>query len=147
MSPFKILLCTLPLSNTLAQELPNVLGTPPAKNKEEWTQIQRPKTLELFKKHVYGRAPIGEPKDLSFKVIEADPKAMNGAATLKIIEISYSGPGGKSSFKLITFIPKINKPKEPIKIKNFMIPQPRSVFAFTFDDQTTSVSLLTVFTD
>ena len=111
MSPFKILLCTLPLSNTLAQELPNVLGTPPAKNKEEWTQTQRPETLELFKKHVYGRAPIGNPKDLNFKVIEEDPKAMDGAATLKIVEISYSGPGGKSAFKLITFIP--NKAKKP----------------------------------
>ncbi|MDG2322680.1 MAG: hypothetical protein P8M08_04100 [Akkermansiaceae bacterium] len=111
MSPFRILLCTLPLSNTLAQELPNVLGTPPAKNKEEWTQTQRPETLELFKKHVYGRAPIGNPKDLNFKVIEEDPKAMDGAATLKIVEISYSGPSGKSAFKLITFIP--NKAKKP----------------------------------
>ncbi|MBC8148051.1 MAG: hypothetical protein H8E96_00035, partial [Verrucomicrobiaceae bacterium] len=111
MSPFNILLCTLLLSNTLAQELPNVLGTPPAKNEEEWTRTQRPKTLELFKKHVYGRAPIGRPENLKFKVIEEDPKAMKGAATLKIIEISYSGPGGESSFKLITFIP--NKVKKP----------------------------------
>ncbi|MDB4680341.1 hypothetical protein OAE72_00155, partial [Akkermansiaceae bacterium] len=94
-----------------ALELPNVLGSPPAKTKEEWLKVQRPATLELFKKHVYGRAPVGKPDTLAFKVLEEDPKAMDGAATLKIIQISYSGPGGESSFKLITFIP--NKATKP----------------------------------
>jgi len=94
-----------------AYELPNVLGSPPAKTKDEWLKVQRPATLELFKKHVYGRAPVGKPDTLAFKVLEEDPKAMDGAATLKIIQISYSGPGGESSFKLITFIP--NKATKP----------------------------------
>lgn len=94
-----------------ALELPNVLGSPPAKSKEDWIKIQRPKTLELFKNHVYGRAPLGKPTTLSFKVIEEDPKAMDGAATLRIIQISYSGSGGESGFKLITFIP--NKATKP----------------------------------
>ncbi len=94
-----------------ALELPNVLGSPPAKSKEDWIKIQRPKTLELFKNHVYGRAPLGKPETLSFKVIEEDPKAMDGAATLRIIQISYSGSGGASSFKLINFIP--NKATKP----------------------------------
>ncbi len=94
-----------------ALELPNVLGSPPAKSKEDWIKIQRPKTLELFKNHVYGRAPLGKPDTLSFKVIEEDPKAMDGAATLRIIQISYSGSGGASSFKLINFIP--NKATKP----------------------------------
>jgi hypothetical protein len=94
-----------------ALELPNVFGTPPATNKKEWIEVQRPKTLELFKKHIYGRAPIGKPDTLSFKVVKEDPKAMDGAATLKIIRISYSGPGGESGFNLITFIP--NKATKP----------------------------------
>lgn len=94
-----------------ALELPNVLGSPPAKSKEDWIKIQRPKTLELFKNHVYGRPPLGKPNTLSFKVIEEDPKAMKGAATLRIIQISYSGSGGASGFKLITFIP--NKATKP----------------------------------
>lgn len=92
-------------------ELPNVLGVPPAKTKEEWIRTGRPKTLELFTKHVYGRAPVGKPDTLAFKVIQEDPKAMDGAATLKIVEISYSGPGGSSKFNLITFIP--NKATKP----------------------------------
>lgn len=94
-----------------ALELPNVLGSPPAKSKEDWIKIQRPKTLELFTKHIYGRAPLGKPDNLSFELIKEDPKAMDGAATLKIIKISYSGPGGESGFKLITFIP--NKSSKP----------------------------------
>ena len=94
-----------------ALELPNVFGTPPATNKKGWIEVQRPKTLELFKKHIYGRAPIGKPDTLSFEVVKEDPQAMDGAATLKIIRISYSGPGGESGFNLITFIP--NKATKP----------------------------------
>lgn len=94
-----------------ALELPDVLGSPPAKSKDEWIKVQRPKALELFKKHVYGRAPVGKPDTLSFKLVKEDPKAMDGAATLKIIKISYTGPGGESGFNLITFIP--NKATKP----------------------------------
>ena len=111
MSKYLIPLTFALVLSASALELPNVLGSPPAKSKEDWIKIQRPKTLELFKNHVYGRAPLGKPTTLSFKVIEEDPKAMDGAATLRIIQISYSGPGGESGFKLITFIP--NKATKP----------------------------------
>jgi hypothetical protein len=111
MSKYLIPLTFALVLSASALELPNVLGSPPAKSKEDWIKIQRPKTLELFKNHVYGRAPLGKPNTLSFKVIEEDPKAMDGAATLRIIQISYSGPGGESGFKLITFIP--NKATKP----------------------------------
>ena len=111
MSKYLIPLTFALVLSASALELPNVLGSPPAKSKEDWIKIQRPKTLELFKNHVYGRAPLGKPTTLSFKVIEEDPKAMDGAATLRIIQISYSGSGGESGFKLITFIP--NKATKP----------------------------------
>jgi dienelactone hydrolase len=104
-------LALLLVAHASAQDLPNVLGTPPAASKEEWLKTQRPRTLELFKENIYGRAPIGKPANLSFKTIEEDPTAMDGQATLKIIEISYSGPGGDGKFKLITFIP--NKAQKP----------------------------------
>ncbi len=106
------LLTAFSMSHLSAIELPNVLGTPPSQTKEEWVKTGRPQTLELFRKHIFGRAPIGKPDTLAFKVIEEDPTAMGGAATLKIIEISYSGPGGASQFKLITFTP--NKATKPV---------------------------------
>ena len=100
-----IFFASLFLLTTSAAELPDVLGSPAATTKEEWIKEQRPKTLDTFAKQIYGKAPVGKPADLAFKLIQEDPKAMNGAATLKIVEISYSGPGGKGQFRLITFIP------------------------------------------
>ena len=47
---------------------------------------------------------------------------------------------------LIIFIPKMKSPREPIRIKNFITPQPLSVLAFTLDDQITSESFETSFT-
>ena len=111
MSKYLIPLTFALVFSASALELPNILGSPPVTSKEDWVKIQRPKTLELFKNHVYGRAPLRKPTTLSFKIIEEDPKALDGAATLKIIQISYSGPGGESGFKLITFIP--NKATKP----------------------------------
>ncbi len=105
---FLFLLAALTIS---AQDLPNVLGSPPAKTSEEWTSKQRPATLELFRKHVYGRAPVGRPKKLSFEIVEEDTNAMEGAATLKIVKISYSGSGGAGSMNLVIFIPNnLEKP-------------------------------------
>jgi len=93
------------------QELPKVLGSPAAQSKEEWMKVQRPGTLEKFRKHVYGRNSVERPDDLNFAVVRKDSSAMNGAATLKIVKVSYGGPGGKSEFELIVFIPNgLKKP-------------------------------------
>lgn len=110
MLPKLALSISLSMSTLNALELPDVLGNPPSQTKEDWLKEGRPQTLELFTKNIYGRAPLGKPDSLAFKVIEEDPLAMGGAATLQIIEISYSGPGGRSHFKLITFTPN-NAPK------------------------------------
>ncbi len=96
-----------------AQDLPNVLGTPPAKTSEEWLANQRPATLELFREHVYGRAPIGRPQELSFEIVEEDANAMEGAATLKIVKISYSGEGGAGAMNLVIFIPNSEETPAP----------------------------------
>jgi hypothetical protein len=54
---------------------------------QDWTTIRRREILELFRKHVYGRVPAtGYEK--SFRVVRQDPGAMDGAATLKQIEIT-----------------------------------------------------------
>ena len=79
---------------------------------DQWTKVRRPETLELFRKHVYGRAPVGRPKTLKFVSKETDPKAMDGAATLKRVDIEYSGPGGKGVIRLGLFIP--NRAKKPV---------------------------------
>jgi dienelactone hydrolase len=70
----------------------------------DWTK-RRAELLELFRKHVYGRAPVGKPDTLRFRVHDVTPGMMDGKATRKQVTISYAGPGGEESFNLLLFIP------------------------------------------
>ena len=78
---------------------------------EQWQKTRRSEVLELFRTHVYGRAPIGRPEDLRFEVKEINKNALSGAATLKRINIHFSGAGGKGMIELSVFIP--NKRSKP----------------------------------
>lgn len=71
----------------------------------EWVEVGRPATLELFREHVYGRAPVGRPPELSFEVTHTDVSAMDGQATLKQVDIRFAGPGGEGAMELVLFIP------------------------------------------
>ena len=71
----------------------------------QWQKIRRPEILELFRKNVYGRAPIGRPDTLRFDLKEINKSAMDGKATLKRIEIHFTGPGGKGMISVSLFIP------------------------------------------
>ncbi len=85
------------------------------------TQVTRPaqwparrqELLELFRTNIYGRAPLGRPADLKFRVEYSDAKAMDGAATLKQIAIEYGGPGGRGTIHLIVFVPNQHKAPAP----------------------------------
>ena len=50
-----------------------------------WRSKRRPEILELFRKHVYGRAPVGRPKNLKFKVEDVAKDALGGIATRKLV--------------------------------------------------------------
>lgn len=78
---------------------------------EEWTRIRRPEVLELFRKHVYGRVPA-TPYEKSFKVVKTDPGAMDGAATLKLIEITVTHGAKSLTIHVSLFVP--NKPPKPV---------------------------------
>ena len=99
----------LSLPDPLTTSAGNRVTTP-----AEWQKTRRPEILELFRTHVYGRAPIGRPDTLRFDVKETNKNAMGGKATLKRIEIHFSGPGGKGMISLALFIPnKAPKPFSP----------------------------------
>ena len=78
----------------------------------EWQQIRRPEILELFRTNVYGRAPVGRPDGLSFEIVETVQDAMDGAATLKRINVNIAGPDGNLVLRLGLFIP--NKATKPV---------------------------------
>ena len=79
---------------------------------EAWQTKRRPEVLELFRKHVYGRAPVGRPEGMTFDVFDCDPKAMDGAATRKQIRINFTGKPDGLSMKVVLFIP--NKFAKPV---------------------------------
>ncbi len=95
-------------------DLPKLLVTQsgePVTDSRDWEQARRPEVLELFRENVYGRAPVGRPEDMSFAVHDVDPQAMDGAATRKLVDIHFSGPGGEGVIHLVLFIPNhVEKP-------------------------------------
>jgi hypothetical protein len=95
---------------TLPDPLVAADGTPVTR--ESWPE-RRAEILELFRQHVYGRAPIDRPENLSFRTIEEDPAALDGRATRRLVEISFDTPhAGRQSFQTQLYIP--NKAKRPV---------------------------------
>ncbi|HEY3897833.1 MAG TPA: prolyl oligopeptidase family serine peptidase [Chthoniobacter sp.] len=80
---------------------------------EAWQTTRRPEVLELFRKFVYGRAPVGRPADLKFEIFDSASDAMDGKATRKQVKISYRGPGGEGAINLVLFIPNAAKQPAP----------------------------------
>ena len=72
---------------------------------ETWQEKRRPEILELFRKNVYGRAPIGRPDGMTFEVFDFATDAMDGAATRKQVEINFTGKQDGLSMKLVLFVP------------------------------------------
>lgn len=71
---------------------------------------RRAEILDLFRANVYGRSP-GRPEHVAFSVIADNPKAMDGAATLRRIAITSQQGTRSHQFTLTVFLP--NKPAGP----------------------------------
>jgi len=80
---------------------------------EAWKTTRRPEVLELFRKFVYGRAPVGRPADLKFEVFDSAADAMDGKATRKQVKITWRGPGGEGALRLVLFTPNAAKKPAP----------------------------------
>jgi dienelactone hydrolase len=79
----------------------------------EWESVRRPEVLELFRQHVYGRVPT-TPYKQTFTVVNENPRAMNGAATLKQIAIKIEAEGGQPvTINLSLFIPNARTKPAP----------------------------------
>ncbi|MDP6546899.1 MAG: acetylxylan esterase [Phycisphaerae bacterium] len=101
-------------SENKKMDLPDPLKTLDGKkvaSAEIWRAKRRPEILELFRKHVYGRAPVGRPKNMKFKVEEVAKDAFGGLATRKLVRASFEGPGGKGSMRISVYVPNKAKGK------------------------------------
>jgi hypothetical protein len=96
-----------------AYTLPEVLTTgrnQKITSKKEWEKLRRPELLELFTTRVYGRVP-NTPYKTEFKLVKENPNAMNGAATLKLVDITITANAKSITIHLGLFIPnKVPKP-------------------------------------
>jgi hypothetical protein len=71
---------------------------------DEWRTLRRPEVLELFRKHVYGRVPV-TPHETRFKVVRQDPHALDGAATLKQVEVTITRGDASLPIRVSLFVP------------------------------------------
>jgi hypothetical protein len=78
---------------------------------QTWTKIRRGEILELFRKNVFGRVPE-TPYQKSFKIVNIDRNAINGAATLKQVEITITAEKKQLVIHLTLFTP--NKKEKPV---------------------------------
>jgi len=88
------------------------LGGKTVATAEEWRKVRRPEVLELFRKHVYGRVPE-TPYQKSFKVANEDPRAMDGAATLRQVDITITAGEKSLAIRLVLFVPNRNPKPVP----------------------------------
>ena len=100
-------------ADPFSSKLPDVLRTLDGRTiatAEDWRRIRRPEILELFRKHVYGRVPC-TPYQKHFRVVKQNPLAMDGAATLKQVDITITAGGKSLTIHLVLFVPnKVLKP-------------------------------------
>jgi len=100
--------------NVPAFELPDPLimvdGTA-VTSPETWKLKRRPEILELFRKFVYGRAPVERPEDLSFDVFDVDMEALGGKAIRKQVRVNFAGKNKGPFMDILIYLPaKVNLP-------------------------------------
>ena len=78
-----------------------------------WTKKRRPEVLEMFRTDVYGRMPETL-YTKSFRVVNKDENVMEGAATLKEIDITIAEGSESLVIRLTLFTP--NSEKKPVPV-------------------------------
>ncbi len=79
--------------------------------KKQWISKRRTELLELFTTQVYGRVPETS-YEKSIKIVQTDPNAMDGRATLKLVDITITAQQKSLTIRLGLFIP--NKATKPV---------------------------------
>jgi hypothetical protein len=79
---------------------------------QTWKDKRRPEILELFRTYVYGRAPVGRPKDMTFKVFDLERRALSGLATRKQVAVNFTDREDGPGMDILIYLP--NNRKKPI---------------------------------
>ncbi len=72
---------------------------------EAWEEMGRPATLKLFAEQMYGKAPIGKPEAMSFKLDKEVDDALDGKAIRREYLVSFAKDTGPR-VRLLLYLPK-----------------------------------------
>jgi len=78
----------------------------------DWAR-RRAELFAVFQSEMFGVSPP-RPEGLEFEVVETDPRAMNGAATLKRVAIRFPLGGETFTFHLTLFVPNVRIQPVPV---------------------------------
>jgi len=85
---------------------------------EIWIKKRRNEILELFRMHVYGRAPLNRPDEMSFEVFDENDNALGGMAIRKQALIRFTR-SDEPSMDLLIYLPKKSTPAPVFLMLNF----------------------------
>jgi len=71
---------------------------------ETWRAKRRPEVLELFRKHVYGRAP-GKGGKVTFEVFDDEAKALGGKTRRKQVAVYFTGKKDGPRMDILIYLP------------------------------------------
>lgn len=80
---------------------------------QQWETQRRPELLSLFAEQMFGKVPAGK-VDVSYKMLDDDHSAVNGSATRKQVEITFSKDGIQRKALLLMYLPNQVKTKVPV---------------------------------
>ena len=104
---------------TLPDPLTMVDGTR-VTDTQTWKSQRRAEILDLFRTHVYGRAPIDKPAGMSFEVFDLDREALGGSAVRKQVSVYFTGEKEGPKMDILLFLPKnAEKPVPAFILLNF----------------------------
>ena len=91
--------------------LPDVLtlnNGKPVRTVKDWERKRRPELLEMFASEIYGKAPVGRPSEMHFKLLESED-AFGGKAVRKQVRVWFDA-AETQGLTLLMYVPKTGKP-------------------------------------
>jgi len=70
-----------------------------------WRDVRRPEVLELFRTHMFGRAP-SRPKNMSFEVFDRADGALDGKAVRKQVTVRFTQDANGPSMDILIYLPR-----------------------------------------
>ncbi|KPK43155.1 MAG: hypothetical protein AMJ65_06640, partial [Phycisphaerae bacterium SG8_4] len=73
-----------------------------------------------FRTHVYGRAPVGRPKNMTFECFDFEPNALGGSAVRKQVSVNFTGNKNAPAMDMLIYLPKtVSTPVSTFVLLNF----------------------------